>query len=94
MISIDISQLEMEKQEILYIFKEQLDSFRSLKKEVEKVEWADARYDDLVSSINVITRVISQAICEITNGYDTYVIDELLPLARDYVDIAREFPKS
>lgn len=94
MISIDISQLEMEKQEILYIFKEQLDSFRSLKKEVEKVEWADARYDNLVSSINEITRVISQAICEITNGYDTYVIDELLPLAKDYIDIAREFPKS
>lgn len=94
MISIDISQLEMEKQEILRIFKKQLDSFRSLKKEVEKVEWADAKYDDLISSINEITRAISQAIGEITNGYDTYAIDELLPLARDYVDIAREFPKS
>lgn len=94
MISIDISQLEMEKQEILRIFKKQLDSFRSLKKEIEKVEWADAKYDDLVSSINEITRAISQAIGEITNGYDTYVIDELLPLAKDYVDIAREFPKS
>ena len=94
MISIDISQLEMEKQEILRIFKKQLDSFRSLKKEVEKVEWADAKYDDLISSINEITRAVSQAIGEITNGYDTYAIDELLPLARDYVDIAREFPKS
>ena len=94
MISIDISQLEMEKQEILRVFKKQLDSFRSLKKEVEKVEWADAKYDDLVSSINEITRAITQAIGEITNGYYTYAIDELLPLAKDYVNIAREFPKS
>lgn len=93
MTHVEINQLEMQKQEILRIFKKQLDDFRSLKKEIEKVEWADAKYDALVTSMNEIARAIAQGIETITNGYDTYVIDELLPLVKDYVSVARDFPK-
>ena len=93
MTNVEINQLEMQRQEILRIFKKQLEAFQGLKKEIERVEWADDKYDRLVTAINEIASAISQAIHKITNGNNTYAIDELLVLARNYVAVAREFPK-
>lgn len=93
MVSIEIRQLEMEKGEVIRFFKKQVELFRNLRKEIEKVEWNDARYDELVTSMNIIGAALSQGIQELTNGSQVYAIDELLPLVEEYKAVARDFPK-
>ena len=93
MIEIDIKDLEAERDEILRFFKKQLEKYRGLKRDIEKAEWADSNYDALVDSMNAIGKALAQAILTITNGNDAYIIDELIPLAKDYISVATEFPK-
>ena len=93
MIKIDINALECEKQEIIQIYKRQVEAFRYIKKEAEKVQWADSKYDEFVNSMNEIGSILSRILGEITNGTDVYVISQLLPLARTYLDNERMFPK-
>ena len=93
MYKIEISSLESEKQEIIYIYKKQLEAFRYIKKEIERVQWSDANYDRLVESMNMIGRELCKALQAITNGNDVYVISDLLPLAREYKENGRRFPK-
>ena len=93
MIRIDVNALECEKQEIIRIYKKQVEAFRYIKKEAEKVQWADSKYDEFVNSMNEIGSILSKMLGEITNGDDVYVISQLIPLARTYLENERRFPK-
>ena len=93
MISVEIRQLEMEKSEVIRFFKKQIELFRNLKKEIERVQWNDQRYDELIIAINEIGMALSQGIQMLTNGNQVYAIDELLPLVEEYRALARQFPK-
>ena len=93
MIQIDIKALENERDEILYFFKKQLEKYRALKKDIEKAEWADSNYDALIDSMNTIGKALSEAIVKLTNGYYAYILDDIIPLAKDYLAVAEEFPK-
>ncbi|MBR2024194.1 MAG: hypothetical protein IKA02_00110 [Clostridia bacterium] len=93
MVSVEIRQLEMEKNEVIRFFKKQIETFRNVKKEIEKVQWNDARYDELVNAMNQIGMALSQGIQILTNGNKVYIIDDLLPLVEEYKALARQFPK-
>lgn len=93
MISLDINALESEKQAVISFYKKQIEAFRYIKKEAERVQWADSKYDEFVSSVNSIAEALSRMLQEITNGSDVYVISELLPLARDYLENEKRFPR-
>lgn len=93
MVSVEIRQLEMEKSEVIRFFKKQIELFRNLKKEIERVQWNDQRYDELIIAINEIGMALSQGIQMLTNGNQVYAIDELLPLVEEYRALARQFPK-
>ncbi len=93
MIEIDVNALESEKQAVIMFYKKQVEAFRNVKKEAEKVQWADANYDAFVSSMNEIGDALRKILGSITNGNDVYVISELLPLTREYLENERKFPK-
>lgn len=93
MIKIDVNALEQEKQSIIMFYKKQIEAFRHIKKEAEKVQWADSNYDSFVDSMNIIGEALSTILQSITNGSDVYVISDVLPLAREYLDNERRFPK-
>jgi len=93
MINIEINALENEKQAVIMFYKKQVEAFRSVKRDAEKVEWADSRYDEFVESMNSIGSALSALLQTITNGSDVYVISELLPLAREYLENERKFPR-
>ena len=93
MISVNIRDLEMEKNEVIRFFKKQIDTFKTLKKEIEKVQWNDTKYDELVSAMNEIGTALSQGIQVLTNGSKVYIVDDLLPLVGEYKSLARQFPK-
>lgn len=93
MIRIDVNSLEQEKQAVIMFYKKQIEAFRYIKKEAERVQWADSNYDEFVSSMNMIGDALSAMLQSITNGSDVYVISDVLPLAREYLDNERRFPK-
>lgn len=93
MIEIDINALEGEKQTVIMFYKKQIEAFRHIKKEAEKVEWADSNYDEFVSSMNLIGDALCKMLNTITNGTDVYVISDIVPLARKYLENERRFPK-
>ena len=93
MIRIDVNSLEQEKQAVIMFYKKQIEAFRHMKREAEKVEWADSKYDEFVSSMNLIGDALCKILNTITNGTDVYVISELVPLARRYLENERRFPK-
>ena len=93
MIKIEIEHLEQEKLAILAFYKKQIEAYRVLRQECEKVQWSDQNYDRFVESMNLIGHSLSKIIQSLSDGRDVYMISELLRLAKDYVDCAREFPK-
>ena len=93
MIKIDVNALENEKQSVITFYKKQIEAFRHIKKEVEKVEWADSNYDEFVNSMNLIGGALAEMLGAVTNGSDVYVISDILPLAREYLNNERKFPK-
>ena len=93
MTELNIRDLEDERDEILRFFKKQLEKFRYLKRDIEKSEWSDSNYDELIVSMNAIGKALSEAVLRLTNGDNAYIIDELLPLAKSYVAVADAFPK-
>ncbi len=93
MINIEIDAIENEKQSVIMFYKKQVESFRAIKKEAEKVEWSDSNYDRFVESMNEIGTALSALLQTITNGIDVYVISEILPLAREYLENERKFPR-
>lgn len=93
MVNVEIRQLEMEKSEVIHFFKKQIDAFNNIKKEIERVQWNDSKYDELINAMNLIGSSLSQGIQTLTNGSEVYVIDELIPLVNEYKAKSREFPK-
>lgn len=93
MTKIDINALESERDDILRFFKKQLERYRELKRQMEKVQWYDANYDATVDALNTIGRALSEAVSTLSDGYGAYIIDDLIPLAKDYLSVARDFPK-
>ncbi len=91
-VKIELNALENEKQALIAVFKRQLEAFRRIRKELEKVTWADARYDALIDSLNAIGHVLSSTFQTLTNGRDTYVISDLIPWATEYLNFERKFP--
>ena len=92
MINIEINDLESEKQTVILFYKKQVEAFRAIKKEAENVEWSDIKYDEFVETMNSIGSTLSKIFQTITNGSDVYVISELLPIAREYLQNERKFP--
>ncbi len=92
MVKIGINELENEKQAVISVYKKQLDALQWLKKDIEKAEWADIHYDQLVVSINEIIEKLCDVLQILTNGKDVYVIDELIDLANDYLNCGKKFP--
>ncbi len=90
----DIVSLENERKEVIFFFRRQVEAFENLKKTIDRVEWADSRYDDLVICLNQIGAVISDTLQRLTNGRDVYVLDELTVLLAQYVALANAFPQS
>ena len=93
MLKIDVNALESEKQTVIAFYKKQVEAFRNIKKEAEGVQWADANYDEFVSSMNIIGGALSKILHTISNGSDVYAISDILPLAREYLENERKFPR-
>ncbi|MBP3321517.1 MAG: hypothetical protein J6M12_04115 [Clostridia bacterium] len=91
-ITIDVIDLENEKELAIRYYKKQLEAFHSLKKEIERVNWSDARYDALVNCMNDIGLTLTETLGKISNGYDVYAISDTLPLAYEYLENAKRFP--
>jgi len=89
----DMNALEGERMAVIDFYKKQLEAYRHIKREIEKVQWADANYDALVSSMNLIGSALSNAISTLSNGSDVYVVDELMVLGRRYLENERKFPR-
>ena len=93
MIEIAINDLENEKQAVLMFYKKQIEAFRRIKKQAEDAEWADAKYDEFVESMNLIGETLSELFQTITNGSDVYIISDLLSLAYKYLENEKKFPR-
>ena len=93
MIHVEIKDVENEKLAILSFYKKQIEAFRNLKKEIEKVQWDDANYDAFVVSMNAIGASLAKIIQTLSNGRDVYIISELLLLSQEYMSLAKKFPK-
>jgi uncharacterized protein YjgD (DUF1641 family) len=92
-VKIDLNALEAEKHTVISVYKRQLEAFRYIKKELEKVEWADEKYDELIDSMNVIGQALSSALQTLSNGHDVRVISALIPLANRYLENEKQFPR-
>ena len=93
MIKIDIESLEREKIAILAFYKKQIEAYRILRQECEKVQWSDQNYDRFVESMNIIGNNLSKIIQSLSDGRDVYMISELLDLVNKYTECAKAFPK-
>lgn len=91
-VSIDIKFLEIQKHSVIDFFKKQIEAYGKIKRLIEKAEWVDARYDSLVTTLNVIGSTICDAINQLTNGNSVYIIDDVLDLANRYLQNENNFP--
>ena len=92
-VCLNLSDLESDKYAVIDFYKRQIEAFRYMKKEIERVPWADAKYDQLVDAMNAIGYALSEAIQRISNGSEVYAISDLIPLANEYLSIASKFPR-
>lgn len=92
-VKIDLNMLESEKQDVIRIYKRQLDAFHHIKKELENVQWDDEHYDQLINSINIIGQALSSTLQSLTNGNNVYMISDLISVAEQYLDFAKKFPR-
>lgn len=91
-IKADTAQLRNEQEAIIRFFKEQIDAFANMKKTIEKVQWADSKYDELIVCMNGIGAAISNLIQVLTNGRDVYILSEFMNLLDQYTNLANSFP--
>ena len=91
-IKADTAQLKNEEYAITRFLKEQINAFTNIKKIIERVQWADSRYDELIVSMNEIGVAISNLIQVLTNGRDVYILSELTVLLNQYTNLANSFP--
>lgn len=91
-VKINLDNLKSEKNNVIYIYKKQLDAFRYIKQQIERVQWYDDQYDRLIESLNIIGRTLSNALHTLTNGNEVYAIDDLTAYAERYLDNERKFP--
>lgn len=92
LIKLDLNDLEMEKNEIIRVYKNQLDNYSQIKKTVERLTWDDDRYDELIQSLNQIAHALMEGLNALTNGNDVYIIDDLSYWAKKYLENAKKFP--
>lgn len=92
-IKADTVQLKNEEAVVIRFLKEQINAFSSIKKTIENVQWADAKYDELIICMNVIGAEISDLIQMLTNGRDVYVLSELTVLIDQYTKLENSFPR-
>ncbi len=92
-VKIDMNALEAEKHTVIWVYKRQLEAFRYIKKELERVQWADEHYDQLIESINIISQTLSSTLQSLTNGDDVYVISDLILMAEKYLEYEKKFPR-
>ena len=91
-IKLNISDLEIEKNEIIRVYKKQLETCYQIKKSFERISWDDERYDKCIESINLIFKSLLNALNTLTNGDDLYIIDDLICFAKKYMDNGKKFP--
>ena len=91
MYKIDIKWLESEEGEVLAFCKKQAESFYRLKREIEKVHWADERYNELVDSMNEVGKALSGILQTLSDEKWVYAISELFPLAEQYLEEEKRF---
>lgn len=92
LIKVDLNDLEIEKNEIIRVYKNQLDNYIQIKKTVERLTWDDERYDELIQSLNQIAHALMEGLNALTNGNDVYIIDDLAYWAKKYLENAKKFP--
>ena len=92
-IKIEIKDLENEMCVVISVYKKQLEAFRYLKKEIERVEWEDGVYDEVIEQLNTILKTLSNTLQALTNGREVYVISDVIPLAEEYLENAKKFPR-
>ena len=92
LIKVDLNDLEIEKNEIIRVYKNQLDNYIQIKKTVERLTWDDERYDELIQSLNQIARALMEGLNALTNGNDVYIIDDLSYWAKKYLENAKKVP--
>lgn len=92
-IKFNINDLENEKREIVRMYKKQVESYQQMKKYIEHAKWDDERYDTLIESLNIIGGALSDALHNLTNGSDVYIIDDLVGVAQQYLENSRKFPR-
>ena len=92
MIKIEMGALESEKMAVNSFYKKQLEAFRDIKKDAEKVQWDDDNYDAFVNSMNSIGSALSAMLQTISNGDEVYVISQLKQAAEEYLQYERKFP--
>ncbi len=93
MINIEMNAVENEKLAVIAFYKKQIEAFRNIKKESEKVQWNDANYDAFVESMNIIGKALAHIIQTLSDGSDVYIISDVLHLAKEYMENAKKFPK-
>jgi hypothetical protein len=92
-VKIEMNALESEKRTVIRVYKRQLDAFRYIKKDLERIQWADEHYDQLIESINIISQTLSSTLQSLTNGDDVYIISDLIPMAEKYLEYEKKFPR-
>lgn len=92
-VKIEMNALEDEMHTVITVYKRQLEAFSHIKKELEKVQWADSKYDKLIDSMNIIGQALSSTLQSLTNGHDVFMISDLIPLAEEYLNCEKRFPR-
>ena len=92
MVHMNMRELELEEMDIIQFYKRQLDAYHRIKKEAEKVQWADARYDAFVSSMNAIGKELAALLQSLSDGDNVYILTELMQFGKDYLENERKFP--
>lgn len=92
MIKVDLKALEREKAAVRAFHKKQVEAFVEIKKEAEKAQWADDKFDEFVQCMNSISSTLAATLQTLSNGRDVYMIDELTLAAEEYLEFERRFP--
>ena len=92
-VKLNINSIENEKREIVRIYKKQVEAYQQIKKYIEHAKWDDERYDRLIEILNIIGGTLSNALHNLTNGDNVYIIDDLVFAAQKYLENRGKFPQ-
>lgn len=92
-IKLNISALEIEKNDIIRLYKKQLEDYRQIKKLVERAAWDDEKYYALIENLNIVGKSLAKALHALTDGDNIYIIDDLVFWTQKYLENKDKFPQ-